>query len=319
MLSQIIAVTGVNLRSIRQRLGSSAVAIIGIAGVVVVFLGVLSIAEGFRAAMAGVGDPQTVIVMRAGSDTEMTSGFSGDTARLIMDTPGIARDERGAIASPELFVIVGHPTKKDPSDANVPLRGVSSAALGVRPGMKIVEGRMFTRGHQRDRRRPRRRRGSSPDLTVGSATKWGQNTWTGGRHLRRERERRRVGDLVRREGAAARLSARQQLPVRLRAARERRGIPGIQGRADGQSAAVGDRDPRARLLRRAVRSAPPDHPHHRVPDRGADGHRRGLRRGEHDVHRGGEPDTRDRHAAGARVRQLPGRVLGAVGVGRSSA
>ena len=45
MLSQIIAVTGVNLRSIRQRLGSSAVAIIGIAGVVVVFLGVLSIAR----------------------------------------------------------------------------------------------------------------------------------------------------------------------------------------------------------------------------------------------------------------------------------
>ena len=48
MLSQIIAVTGVNLRSIRQRLGSSTVAIIGIAGVVVVFLGVLSIAEGFQ-------------------------------------------------------------------------------------------------------------------------------------------------------------------------------------------------------------------------------------------------------------------------------
>ena len=119
MLSQIITVIGVNLRSIRQRLGSSAVAVIGIAGVVVVFLGVLSIAEGFRAAMASVGDPQTVIVMRAGSDTEMTSGLSGDVARLVMDTPGIARNDRGPIASPELFVIVGHPTKKDPSDANL--------------------------------------------------------------------------------------------------------------------------------------------------------------------------------------------------------
>ena len=40
MLSQIIAVTSVNLRSIGQRLGSSGVAIIGIAGVIVVFLGV---------------------------------------------------------------------------------------------------------------------------------------------------------------------------------------------------------------------------------------------------------------------------------------
>jgi putative ABC transport system permease protein len=176
MLSQILAVTGVNFRSIRQRLGSSAVAVIGIAGVVVVFLGVLSIAEGFRAAMASVGDPQTVIVMRAGSDTEMTSGLSGDTARLIMDTPGIARGERGAIASPELFVIVGHPTKKDPSDANVPLRGVSSAALTVRPEIKIVEGRMFTEGTNEivvGRAASRQ----FADLNVGSAPRWGQNRW----------------------------------------------------------------------------------------------------------------------------------------------
>lgn len=176
MLSQIVAVTGVNLRSMRERLGSSAVAMIGIAGVVVVFLGVLSIAEGFRAAMASVGDPQTVIVMRAGSDTEMTSGLSGDMARLIADTPGIARNERGSMASPELFVIVGHPTKKDPSDANVPLRGVSASALAVRPQVKIVEGRMFTEGTNEiivGRAASRQ----FADLTVGSAPKWGQNRW----------------------------------------------------------------------------------------------------------------------------------------------
>src|SRR3954447_26301206 len=176
MLSQILAVTAVNMRSIRQRLGSSTVAIVGIAGVVVVFLGVLSIAEGFRAAMAAVGDPQTVIVMRAGSDTEMTSGLSGDTARLIIDSPGIARNERGPIASPELFVIVGHPTKKDPSDANVPLRGVSPAALDVRPQVKIVEGRMFTPGTNEivvGRGASRQFEG----LTVGASVKWGQNNW----------------------------------------------------------------------------------------------------------------------------------------------
>jgi putative ABC transport system permease protein len=177
MLSQMLAVTSVNVRSMRQRLGSSAVAIIGIAGVVVVFLGVLSIAEGFRAAMATVGDPQTVIVMRAGSDTEMSSGLSGDAARLILDTPGIARDERGPIASPELFVIVGHPTKKDPSDANVPLRGVSSAALAVRPEVKIVEGRMFTEGTNEIVVGKAASR-QFANLTVGSATKWGQNRWT---------------------------------------------------------------------------------------------------------------------------------------------
>jgi putative ABC transport system permease protein len=176
MISQILAVTGVNLRSIQQRLGSSAVAIIGIAGVVVVFVAVLSIAEGFRAAMTDVGDPQSVIVMRAGSDTEMTSGLSGDEARIVMDAPGILRDASGPVASAELFVIVGHPTKKDPSDANVPLRGVSAAALKVRPDVKIVEGRMFTAGTNEivvGRAASQQFAG----LTVGSSTNWGQNTW----------------------------------------------------------------------------------------------------------------------------------------------
>jgi putative ABC transport system permease protein len=176
MLSQIIAVTGVNLRSIRQRLGSSAVAIIGIAGVVIVFLGVLSIGEGFKAAMSGAGDPQTVIVMRAGSDTEMTSGIGGDDARLVSDAPGIERDASGPIASPELFVIVGHPTKKDPSDANLPLRGVSPAAMKVRPALRIIEGRMFTPGTS-EIIVGKAASQQFANLTVGSSIRWGKNTW----------------------------------------------------------------------------------------------------------------------------------------------
>jgi putative ABC transport system permease protein len=144
--SQTLAVTLVTLRSIPQRLGSSVVAMIGIAGVVIVFTAVLSIAEGFRAAMQGTGDPRTVIVLRSGSDTEMTSGFSGEEARLISEGPGIERGPDGALASPELFVIIGHPLRRSGTDANVPLRGVTPAALLVRPETRIVEGRMFQPG-----------------------------------------------------------------------------------------------------------------------------------------------------------------------------
>src|SRR6185503_11446097 len=122
---------------------SSTVAVIGIAGVVIVFTAVLSIGEGFRAAMTDAGDPLRVIVLRSGSDTEMTSGLSGDDAKLITEAPGIARGPDGPIASPELFVIVGHPLKRTGADANVPLRGLSAAALLARPEVKIAEGRMF--------------------------------------------------------------------------------------------------------------------------------------------------------------------------------
>jgi putative ABC transport system permease protein len=176
MLSQIIAVTGVNLKSVGERWGSSAVAVIGIAGVVIVFVSVLSIAEGFRAAMTKAGDPQRIIVLRTGSDTEMTSGFSGEDARLIMDTPGILEGPNGPVASAELFVIVNHPLARTGTDANVPLRGVSPTVLQVRPEVEIVEGRMFESGRNEiivGRAASRQFTG----LAVGSSVRWGENTW----------------------------------------------------------------------------------------------------------------------------------------------
>src|SRR5204862_8212760 len=61
MLSQIIAVTGGNIRSIPARLGSPTVAVVGIAGVVLVFVAVLSIAEGVKATMKASGDPNLAL------------------------------------------------------------------------------------------------------------------------------------------------------------------------------------------------------------------------------------------------------------------
>ena len=175
-IAQTVAVTGVTLRSISQRLGSSAVAVIGIAGVVIVFTAVLSIAEGFRAAMQGTGDAQTVIVLRSGSDTEMTSGVSGEEARLISEAPGLEQGADGVHASPELFVIVGHPLKRSGTDANVPLRGLTPAALKVRPKTSIVEGRMFQSGTNEivvGRAASRQFSG----LSVGAPVRWGDSSW----------------------------------------------------------------------------------------------------------------------------------------------
>ena len=175
-ISQTIAVTGVTLRSIGQRLGSSVVAIIGIAGVVVVFIAVLSIAEGFSKAMRGTGDPRTVIVLRSGSDTEMTSGLSGEDARLITEAPGLEQGPDGPHASPELFVIVGHPLKRSGTDANVPLRGLSPAALKVRPAFELGEGRMFTPGTNEivvGRAASQQFSG----LTLGATVRWGEASW----------------------------------------------------------------------------------------------------------------------------------------------
>ena len=102
-----------NLRTIPARLSSSAVAIIGIAGVVVVFVSVLSIAAGFAAAMQGSGSPSRALVMRSGADTEMTSGLEGDDIDVIKQAPGIRRGGAGPLASAELYVIIDLPEAID--------------------------------------------------------------------------------------------------------------------------------------------------------------------------------------------------------------
>ena len=70
---QSVAVTILNLRTLPGRLAASTVAVVGMAGVVGVLVSVLSIAEGIRATMANTGSPDSAIVLRTGSDAEMTS------------------------------------------------------------------------------------------------------------------------------------------------------------------------------------------------------------------------------------------------------
>ncbi|MCC7008137.1 MAG: ABC transporter permease [Acidobacteria bacterium] len=145
-MRQIAAITLVNLRTIPRRLGSSLVAVVGIAGVVVVLVAVLSIAEGFRAAMTEAGSTSRALIMRAGSDTEMTSGLAGPETEIIKQAPGIQRDGQRPLASAELFVIIDLPKQSTGTPANVPLRGIEPAAFGVRNEATIVQGRMLQFG-----------------------------------------------------------------------------------------------------------------------------------------------------------------------------
>ncbi len=145
-LSQIFSIVGYNLRTIPERKGSAATAVIGIAGVVAVLVGVLAIAEGFRKTMTVAGSPDVAIVLRSGADSEMTSGLRRAETRLISDAPGVARDAEGPLASAELFVIIDLPKRSTGTSANVPLRGVEARAYDVRGNIKMVAGERFKPG-----------------------------------------------------------------------------------------------------------------------------------------------------------------------------
>ncbi len=145
-LRQVFAVTWFGLQTMPQRLGSSAAAVFGIAGVVAVLVGVLSIAQGFRAALETAGSDDMAIVLRSGSTSEMVSALSRDTVLVVADTEGVARDARGAMSSAELFVIIDLLKRSTGTSANVPLRGVQEQAFEVRGNIEIVEGRTFEWG-----------------------------------------------------------------------------------------------------------------------------------------------------------------------------
>jgi putative ABC transport system permease protein len=175
--AQVAAITLANLRTLPERRGSACAAAVGIAGVVTVLVGVLSIAEGFRRAMTVSGAPDVALVLRSGADAEMTSGLSREDTRIIADAPGLARDGAGPLASPELFVIINLPKRSTGTDANVPLRGVSPAAFPVRGNLRLVAGRSFEPGRNElvvGAGAARQFAG----LDLGRMLRVGQNEWT---------------------------------------------------------------------------------------------------------------------------------------------
>lgn len=175
-LSQVAAVTGLNLRTIGQRRGASAAAAFGVMGVVAVFVAVLSMAEGFLKTMTSSASADTAVILRAGSDSEMMSGLQREETRIIAEAPGVLRGQ-GPVASSELYVVVDVPKRSTGTDANVPLRGVQPAAFQVRDEVEIIQGRTFQPGRN-EVIVGKAAAAEFAGLDLGSRLRWGESEWT---------------------------------------------------------------------------------------------------------------------------------------------
>lgn len=177
LLNQIVAVTWLNLRNLPQRIGSSAVAVIGVAAVVLVFAAVLSMANGFQRTMIGAGSEETAIIMRDGSTSELNSGLGNTQVQIIETAPGILKDGDAAMMSAELYVVVDVKKKSNNAEANVPFRGVQPVAFSVREEVELTEGRMFEPGKNEivvGRSAQEEFLGLDTDATI----RFGQTAWT---------------------------------------------------------------------------------------------------------------------------------------------
>ena len=147
LYSQTRAVTFLNLANIPSRLGTSLVIILGIAGVVAVFISTLAMATGLQRAVSVTGRSDRAVVIRNGASAESASSLSRDAVNTIMEAPGVRKDAQGeAIGSPEPLMIVDVPLKSSNTEANVALRGIGTMNAQLRPELKIIVGRMFRPG-----------------------------------------------------------------------------------------------------------------------------------------------------------------------------
>jgi putative ABC transport system permease protein len=147
---QALSAADVGLRTLPQRLGSSAVIVVGIAGVVGVLVALLAMAEGYSQTLRKSGSLDTAIVLRGASSSEVSSGLDRDGLVQIEQAPQIARDAKGEpLASSEVVVAANLPLlggKDEDDQGSVQLRGVSDKAFAVRPGLQILSGRAFKPG-----------------------------------------------------------------------------------------------------------------------------------------------------------------------------
>ncbi len=144
---QTWSATQVGIATIPQRLGSSSVVVVGIAGVVGVLVALLAMAAGFAATLKQGGGDDTAIVLRAGAQTELNSVISHETVSLVSQQTQVQRGASGQpIASGELVVVAALPKRSTGLDANVEVRGVGERAWELRPGLRIIDGRRFTPG-----------------------------------------------------------------------------------------------------------------------------------------------------------------------------
>lgn len=140
MFGQIIEITVMNLKNLPSRLGSSAVIVVGIAGVVGVMVAILAIAAGFRATLDRGGEPDRAIVLRGGSDSELSSTISIAEMNVVASMEGVA------LASGELYTVADVPKRSTGLDANLIVRGVTPAAFDLHRAVQVVEGRNFETG-----------------------------------------------------------------------------------------------------------------------------------------------------------------------------
>jgi len=106
----------------------------------------VSLTAGLAMVFASSGNPRQLLVLRKGTDAELTSTVSNEAYQIIRHLPGIATTLDGQpMVSPEGLTVVNLPSVDSPQGMNVTIRGLLPIGLTMR-SFTIEQGRPLEPG-----------------------------------------------------------------------------------------------------------------------------------------------------------------------------
>jgi putative ABC transport system permease protein len=135
-----------NWRSLFQRWASTLSTLAAVGIVVMIFVVVLSMAQGVSKAYVKSGREDQIVVMRQNARVEMMSSLNRDQARLIKTNPLVAHDEVGPLVSTDVVVSKQLPLKDGSGSVSVAVRGTTPAGIRMRSQVRLLQGRWFRQG-----------------------------------------------------------------------------------------------------------------------------------------------------------------------------
>jgi putative ABC transport system permease protein len=174
-----------NIRNLKLRKGLTVMTALGIALTVTTAIFLMALVAGLDRAFVSSGSPLDVLVLRKGSEAELSGGFDASLFPTLTTLPGIAKDSRGEpMASGEWVVVIVLPRKDGTGEVNVTVRGMMPDGLEMRqlPGpdkqssVKLAAGRWFQTG-QREVVVSKSIRDRFSHANIGDTMQFGKGSW----------------------------------------------------------------------------------------------------------------------------------------------
>ena len=174
-----------NIRNLKLRKGLTVMTALGIALTVTTAIFLMALVAGLDRAFVSSGSPLNVLVLRKGSEAELSGGFDASLFPVLKTLPGIAKDSQGEpMTSGEWVVVIVLPRKDGTGEVNVTVRGMMPDGLEMRllpgangkPGVKLIEGRWFQTG-QREVVVSKSVRDRFSHANLGDSMQFGKGLW----------------------------------------------------------------------------------------------------------------------------------------------